>query len=502
MKSLSLLMIILAACSCLHAQTLSITDGTTPPQIEPGRPAGSFALSGLESINPYNGHLNFAVPLLTVGGRGEAGYQMSLTIERNWRFERTVVNGKDLFHADTQMGPNAPFWGEGSAPAYLPGRVIRRSIVAYDGETYKCLGGAGVGSTFFVGVTLTRLTYIEGNGTEHELRDMAWNGLPGASLARNDCSQPPNQKTNRGRVFVSNDGTSITFIADSTIYDPNTMSGTGKLMNATGAVSGWLLFPNGVKYQINGSGLVQQILDRNGNQIQFGGVSGGVTITDSLNRSIVITYASPSSNMNDTITYSGYGGAQRQIIIAWKSLGEVLFPGQSLQKTQDMFGIVNPTSGQFNPYVVASITLADGSQYSFLYNCYGELKQAKLPTGGAYQYDHPYETAPYSMPNCAYDKQAVYGCMRQTAVPSRGSDSGRIWSVFRRVIRRRVLPDGINVEGQTVFYPTDSSFTPRPCTPTNGTCVKIENQDAGGNPVFQEIHYFYGAYSPLPAYGH
>lgn len=44
------------------AQTTSATDGTTPSGIAPGSPSGSYALSGFDNINLYNGNLNFALP--------------------------------------------------------------------------------------------------------------------------------------------------------------------------------------------------------------------------------------------------------------------------------------------------------------------------------------------------------------------------------------------------------------------------------------------------------
>ena len=63
----------------------SATDGTTPLALSPGAPAGSYALSGFETINEYNGNLNFKLPLLQIGGRGSASYVLSLPIESHWR---------------------------------------------------------------------------------------------------------------------------------------------------------------------------------------------------------------------------------------------------------------------------------------------------------------------------------------------------------------------------------------------------------------------------------
>jgi len=61
------------------------TDGGTPLALKPGAPAGSYALSDLDNINPYNGSLNFRLPLMTIGGRGTAGCTMTLPIEQHWR---------------------------------------------------------------------------------------------------------------------------------------------------------------------------------------------------------------------------------------------------------------------------------------------------------------------------------------------------------------------------------------------------------------------------------
>ena len=72
-----------------HAQTFtSVTDGSTPSALTPGSPAGSYALSGFESVNLYNGNLNFALPLVHVGGRGAADLTMMLTIEQHWRIRK------------------------------------------------------------------------------------------------------------------------------------------------------------------------------------------------------------------------------------------------------------------------------------------------------------------------------------------------------------------------------------------------------------------------------
>ena len=63
----------------------SATDGATPLALQPGAPAGSYALSGLDNINLFNGNLNFRLPLATIIGRGEIGSAVAIPLERKWR---------------------------------------------------------------------------------------------------------------------------------------------------------------------------------------------------------------------------------------------------------------------------------------------------------------------------------------------------------------------------------------------------------------------------------
>src|SRR5678816_2352771 len=60
------------------------TNGSTPVGLSRGTPAGSYALSGFDNVNLFNGHMNFHLPLMKVGGRGHGGYTMMLPIEQVW----------------------------------------------------------------------------------------------------------------------------------------------------------------------------------------------------------------------------------------------------------------------------------------------------------------------------------------------------------------------------------------------------------------------------------
>src|SRR5438552_3848077 len=83
------------------SETTSIFGGMTVPLVAPGTPAGSFALSGFETVNLYSGKLNVRIPLMNVGGRGEAGYTMFLPVQRNWEIEKTVDGSLYSYFATT-----------------------------------------------------------------------------------------------------------------------------------------------------------------------------------------------------------------------------------------------------------------------------------------------------------------------------------------------------------------------------------------------------------------
>lgn len=104
----------------------SITDGTTPGIVGAGSPAGSYSLSGFDTVNLFSGNLNVALPLLKVGGRGEAGYTMVLPIERRWRIETTWSNGSPIYSALTNDTPLSHWWSDVAPPAYSPGVLVGR----------------------------------------------------------------------------------------------------------------------------------------------------------------------------------------------------------------------------------------------------------------------------------------------------------------------------------------------------------------------------------------
>lgn len=152
---------------CLFSLLLTgtATTQTTMPLTQPGNasgsPAGSYALSGFENVNIFNGKLNFHLPLLEVGGRGDAGYTINLNIEASWHINR--VRNPNLAPYDN---PEDYDWG--ANPGYSPGIMFAQSYTSY--TPLYCDPGSNASMAF---ATLTKLTFKTQEGTSIEFVDQA-----------------------------------------------------------------------------------------------------------------------------------------------------------------------------------------------------------------------------------------------------------------------------------------------------------------------------------------
>ncbi|MCU1268639.1 MAG: hypothetical protein JWM21_4957 [Acidobacteria bacterium] len=428
---------ITSAAGSAAAQT-SVTDGSTPLALSPGAPAGSYALSGFESVNAYNGNLSFHLPLLRIGGRGEAGYTLSLPIERHWR----VLHKSN----DNQMIelPVSNLW-MASGPRYGAGRLEGRTIT--DGA---CTPHYGIR-------ILTRLTFTAPDGTEFELRDQLTGGQP-----QNYYCGVGQQYPSRGTVFVTVDGSAASFISDTTIRDD---------AGATNP-SGYLSMRDGMRYRID-AGNVTWLRDRNGNKVVFTPGFGSMTVTDSLNRQVVIQYADYQTTFFDQINFNGFGGAPRSIRVNYAPLHTALRtdrPGDpsTIQTAAALFPqLTGSNSTLVDSYVVSSVVLPDEiQQFQFLYNVYGELARVTLPTGGAFEYD--------------------FGSGATMA-----DVSGVFWNafsqpeIFRRVLRRRTyLDSGSTLESLTTYG--------RPDVDLAGYMEINHYKNDQTTLIARERHYFHG----------
>ena len=261
-------LVILLLCLTVQAQsTQSRLDGYTPTELQQGSPADSYPLSGFESISNYTGNLNVALPLMHIGGRGAAGHTMTMPISNKWE----VIRGSDSQGIADDVSFRA---GDVIYVGYSPGWLIATSAMDIPAPGTSCPPNS-------FRLFLTRLRFIMPDGTEVQLHDKKYQGA-GVSVNVSCAPTVPN----RGKVFVSDDGESMTFISDTDILDqPSYAQGTQDL-----STSGVLLMKDGTRYRIDSS-KVSWIRDRNGNKVTYTyepstPYSQGrlITATDSLNR--------------------------------------------------------------------------------------------------------------------------------------------------------------------------------------------------------------------------
>ncbi|HSE16491.1 MAG TPA: RHS repeat-associated core domain-containing protein [Pyrinomonadaceae bacterium] len=441
------------------------TDGKTPLALQPGTPAGSYALSELDHINPFNGSLNFRLPLLNIGGRGTAGYMMTLPIEQKWRIHVTPIylyvydDGGNGPLPEPQVSylysPTANWW-PGIRPGYGPG-VMQGRVAQLDAQVCP-------DTTMRAVMTLTRLTFTAPDGTEFELRDAKTGGT---AMGVGICDQVG---FNREKIFVTVDGSAATFISDQNIVDDILLS------SDVFSPSGYLLLRDGTRYRFD-NGTVTWLRDRNGNTISFtyDAFKRATLIKDSLNRQVAITYAT-SSVLYDEITYKGFGGATRTIRINYAYLQDPgsLRSGYSIQTYAQLFPISGSSmNSNYNPKIVRSVTLPNNQQYQFQYNPYGELARVVLPTGGAFEYDHA--------SGVAGDASGLTGGFEENSV-----------NVYRRVTTKRVYADGTTLESKLTFSNTES-------VPCSG-CVVIDQFGNDGVTRLSERRVYYEGSAVLSFY--
>src|SRR6266404_1618692 len=506
--ALSLVVAFVASNPLNSQQTLpsSLTNGFTPPGLEPGTPAHSYALSGFDNISYFSGKLNFRLPLVKIGGRGEAGYTMMLPIQREWSANAVpyVPPGGTVgccqptgytFSPTPDFGYNIAKYG-----FFTPGSLYGRVTTSHG--TASCQLPT-VGQQTVTTAALTRFTFYEPDGTQHELRDAATGGA--SEPNPNQCN-PPQQGYNRGRVFISYDESALRFVADQNVYDTYADgSGSTSLFQVSFPLvvyaTGTLYFPDGRSYTIDTLGRVTKIHDRNGNLVtieyQTDGATPplptGIKITDPLGRVIQVTYGSFSSNTAQTIiSYPAYNSnIPRQIIVNSAMLGSALRNNYTSQPTvtcedgstsphgiQTFEGLFPDSfadlSQCYNPIVVSSVVLANNQSYQMHYNPYGELARVDLPTGGAFEYDFV-SAVPAS----------TGGVMQFNGTAAVGVEStSNPYMAYRRVLTRRVYRDANTLESTTTI-PTHAY------NPTGDTTVTVTTADSGGNPVSAQTHYFF-----------
>src|ERR1044072_5274737 len=121
---LKALLITCALSIAVAAQSTSATDGTTPLALQPGAPAGSYALSGFDNVNLYNGNLSFQLSLLGVSGRGGAQMPVMLPIAGKWRVSDVAI--PQIGGGFTHRYLPIQSWWENNERKYSPGTMAGR----------------------------------------------------------------------------------------------------------------------------------------------------------------------------------------------------------------------------------------------------------------------------------------------------------------------------------------------------------------------------------------
>ena len=379
---------ILIALLSLVSLRLTIYADQPTSTTQGGRPSGSYNLSEFDNINLFNGNLNFRLPLLTIGGRGEANFTISVISENKWTQSVGYVGELPVYtnYPETTAGVAANF-GE-----------LEDATTTYEYNDYgQSDNNPCQQDPYQPTKALIVFNLKTGDGTTYPFHPAANSGRP---ISIQPC---PALLTgmNMGKEFVTWDGSGMKLLADHDVYH----NGVGYTMRTSASGSpmpvGWtILFPNGTRYRIQANN-IRWLEDRNGNRITFytadiGGKIVTTQIKDSLGRTVSIDYGQNEApyGLHTKITYKGFNGIQKVIRV-----------NESLK-----------------------IWLPDGRTYNLIRNEHNELTRVELPTGGAYEYDWGGVIPPQNEP---------------------GSPPGDV--AYRYVTERRVYADGVNLTSKMTF---------------------------------------------------
>ncbi len=476
----------------VNSDAQTTTDGNTPRGIAPGAPAGSYPLSGFEQVDLYSGRVNFSLPVVALQGRGQAGIPITVrTARASWRVEHHVIY--DQFNLPCNVWyPQANWWYEdiSTSPFWPGGRMIgRQSRSAELLDSTTC--GPGFGA--YAEKSNTHLVFIAPDGTEYQL----WDALQGGVPRFGNCVNPT-QDPNRGKVFVTADGSSATFISSepfsyTDMISPDPVNGDFPFQR-TFDPTGYLLLRDGTRYRIN-QGRVEWIRDRNGNVITFDYTGSPnpnlpTKIKDSLNREITFAYDLQEApyGFHHKITVKGFGNQDRIVRVSLKNLGEALRAGFSLRPYSGPTGLfpqLDNVAGIFAPGVVSAIWLPDGRSYQFYYNDYGELARIELPTGGAFDYD-------YEGGQEGGTVSGVIGAYNSTRCVDYGNNPPDM-AIYRRLVQRRVYKDK-NDNNSLESITTYSKPAYLQVNGNNATKVSVKNHGPviTSSPISSSDHYFHG----------
>lgn len=400
---ISLARVRLSACIALlmFLSCLAVNVAAQPSSssgVQGGRGAGSYNLDNFDNVNIFQGNINFSLPLVSAGGRGEAGVTVPLTIENNWKLITGYIGQAPAYSYIPDSMNGAMQEGPGKVTVQVTGsdftEVTCGGIADWEPQNAKL-----------------KINFKGADGTSYSFRSTSNSGAP----YQVQLCPTGAQKYNHGTEFISWDGSGAKFVSDVDIKSMITYDAVDP--------SGYILLPNGVTYRVDG-GYVSWIQDRNGNRTAFtySSTTGLLqTITDSNGRVTTFAYDQNQSpyGYHTKITYKGFGGTERAIRISYKGLSDALRSG---------------TTDFPNHPVVSDLWLPDGRKFTFLYSIYGNIAKVTIPTGAVYEYDYDVIAAPLA---------------------AQFINNG---APYIRLSERRLYSDGVNLSQKTT-YTSASPFT-------------------------------------------
>lgn len=494
---------------CLLSLTATLAQqSVSSPGNAPGTASGSYLLSDVESLDLFSGKTNSVVPLVKVGGRGNAGYSMVYPIKDSiWSVY--IVPDVDV-QVQAVSDPDATYTGR---------KVFIRPF-EFGTVSRRYVGGGGPGCfymnngnypTCYQNAHLT-IVFTSADGTEHELFDEKRGGV-GAGLAGSYPNQYWSPGLDIGLVFSAKDGSGWTFIGDpdapnqtdyniEPTYDFFLQENSGSFPYpgtpnfAERAASGLLKNPDGTVVRFE-NGRAQWIKDRNGNKTTFVYETNGPNITkldkviDSNNRETDIVYGSGY----EQVIYGGTGGQSRTITITHTPLQNRLVSGNSLQTIAGLFppspDNFDNGSTTFNPSVVSTISLPDSRAYGFYYNSYGEIARMESPAGSAIEYAYGAGFTNGVYPLGVHSSGLIGGLYHEVDPPHYWNEPSILSTkIYRRLLERREYPTGGSTPKLKTTYSRFESTGPY--TDSLGK-VREDQIDAGTSELLARTdHFFYG----------
>ncbi len=339
--------------------------------------SGGYPVTGIDTVNLYNGHVSLNLPLGRIGARGSVGYEPAISISRTFLLRpyqywspagSSGVWYPPKFKVISERyndGFNYSNFQPGLLPAVIIGRRTRDANPSVSGTITPYCNA------------LTKL-YLRMAGGEIELRDVGTNGEP-----HNDDQG----QFNRGREWHTVDGSGMLFVSDTDIKDETCGDRDFPAMNGINVLfpTGDLMLQDGTHYRFV-QGYPIWMRDRNGNTIAFSGASGAPEVTDSILRKYQLSYAG--------VTYKDHSGTNQTVEVIASSLSSALrsdFAAAGVKDLQTLIPgvLLEDPTGPFNPNVTKTVRLPNGLEYQFFYTQYGELARIELPTGGIIEYDYP-----------------------------------------------------------------------------------------------------------------